>query len=236
MTNFSHQTPARPRRRPGTALPAAIAALSVAVCMLCGAPASAQQLKMPRKGMQYFTWGMSLDPGFLYDPGAEALRGDAGAATRTKYAFTTAGMVRMGLTQVINSQFFMAVEGGVGLQWMRPHTAARDGLGPSATRLAWQLGLGGQWLPLGEETGWMVSAGLELYRVQLADAPLQLLGADWRVGKYFWTDDERFLLVQLGYTLPLIQGLSRPEQFDTAGWRDEDWSFQRFTLGFVYGF
>lgn len=213
-----------------------LATLCVSSGVLWSAPAGAQQIKLPRKGMQYFTWGMSLDPGFLYDPTAQSLRGDAGAAHRSKYTLTGAGMATMGLTQVINPQFFMAVEGGAGLQWMRPHTAARDGMGPSATRFAWQLGLNGQWLPFGEEVGWMAGAGLQLYRVQLADAPLQLLGADFRLGKYFWTDDERLLLLQFGYTLPLIQGLSRPDQFDTGGWRDENWSFHRFRLGFVYGF
>jgi hypothetical protein len=204
-----------------TALLAAVAALPT--------PAHAQSVVLPKEGMQYFTAGLSLNPGILHDSG-NSNRG-------SQSAVAAAGMGQLGVTQIITRTFYMSAEAQVGLQWFDEHTADQDADASSSTSFAWQLGLNMQWLPLGEELGLVTSGGLHLYQVQLDDAPLQVLGGELRVGKYIWTADEEFLLVQLGYTAPLIQGLDRPTEFDaTNEWEDRSWSFHRFSIGFQYGF
>jgi len=184
----------------------------------------AQEIALPNDGRQAFTLGLSLNPGILHDPGAAD-------------ALTGAGMGQIGLTQIINSNFFMSAEAHAGVQWMRAHSAAKDGAAPSASHFAWQVGVYAHWLPFAQEHGWVLNAGLHHFQVHLDDAPLQVMGGEVRLGRYLWSEDERFLLVQVGYSLPIIQGLSRPDEFDNDdAWADENWSFHRFSLGFSYGF
>lgn len=184
----------------------------------------AQEVALPNDGRQALTLGLSLNPGVLHDPDAAD-------------ALTGAGMGQVGLTQIINAHFFMSAEAHAGVQWMRPHTAAKDGAAPGASHFAWQIGVYAHWLPFAQAHGWVVNAGIHHFQVHLDDAPLQVMGGEVRLGRYLWSDDERFLLVQVGYSLPIIQGLSRPDEFDPDdAWADENWSFHRFSLGFSYGF
>ncbi len=123
------------------------------------------------------------------------------------------------------------------MQWINDNTADKDASAPSSTNFAWQLGLHMNWLPLGEELGFVTTGGIQLFQAHLDDAPLQILGGELRVGKYIWTEEEDFLLVQAGYTAPFIQGLDRPTEFgETSEWSDRNWSFHRFSIGFQYGF
>lgn len=199
------------------------------VAMLCAtafslSDAQAQQVAQPNEGRQYFTVGLSLDPGFMLDSTADT-------------AFTSAGMAQVGLSHTINRYFFMSAEAEAGVQWMRAHTAGKDGAAPSASDFAWQVGIYGHLLPFGQESGWVANAGIHLFTAHLEDAPLQVLGGELRLGRYIWTTDERFLLVQVGYALPILQGLARPAQYDENDpWADENWSFHRLSLGFQYGF
>jgi hypothetical protein len=207
--------------------------LLMSLCVLAvlawSLPASAEVV-LPKKGMRYFTWGLSLNPGVVFD--------DGNSQRESSSAFSTAGMADLGITQVINRNFFMSAEARLGIQWMDSHTATLDGQPTAASNsLAWQLGLNGHWLPLGEDVGLMGAAGLHLFRAHLDEASLQVLGAEMRLGKYIWGEDEQFLLLQIGYSAPFIQGLSRPQDFSGEAERTErTWSFHRFMLGFQYGF
>ena len=175
--------------------------------IVCTAQAARADVVLPKKGMQFLTAGLSLNPGFLYD---ESASDSDGLATT---AVTTSGMARLGLHQIITRQFFMSAEGEVGVQWLNEHTADSDGIAPASSNIAWQLGLYAHWLPFGERSGWSGSFGLHLFQAHLDEAPLQVLGGELRLGKYLWSDDEQFVLVQLGYSAPIIQGLSRPTDF-----------------------
>lgn len=186
---------------------------------------------LPKKGMQYFTAGMSLNPGVMHDDSA----GDLDDVSTLSPA--ASGMLDVGLTQIINTSFFMTAEASLGMQWFNDHTAAREGEAGSSSNLAWQVGLMGNWLPFDEELGLVGGAGLHLFQAHLSDAPMQVLGGDLRVGRYIWAEDEQFLLLHLGYSAPLIQGLNRPDQFGEGDdFADRNWTFHRFTLGFQYGF
>jgi hypothetical protein len=205
------------------------------VCLLFAVVASparahADSVVLPKKGMQYFTLGLTLNPGFLQDD-----TGELNGVSNT--AFAVAGMGQVGVTQIVTRTFYMSAEAQLGLQWLDEHTADQDANAPSSTNFAWQLGLYMQWLPLGDELGFVTAGGLSLFQTHLEDAPLQVLGGELRLGKYIWTEEEEFLLVQVGYLAPFIQGLDRPTEFDPENvWEDRNWSFHRFSIGFQYGF
>lgn len=207
-----------------------ISTVVLAALLALPSVAQAESVKLPKKGMQYFTLGLSLNPGFLYDGTAET-RGVPNAS------MAAASMAQIGVTQIVTRTFYMSAEGQLGLQWLNDNTAAKDGSAPSSTNFAWQLGLLMNWLPLGEELGFVTTGGIQLFQAHLDDAPLQILGGELRVGRYIWTEKEEFLLIQAGYTAPFIQGLDRPTEFgEGAEWSDRNWSFHRFSIGFQYGF
>lgn len=189
--------------------------------------ARADSVVLPKKGMQYFTFGLSLNPGLLHDDG------DGSSTT-----FGASGMGSVGLHQILTRNFFMSAEGQLGLQWLDEHTADKDGAAPASSNFAWQLGLYAHWLPFGEEMGLSSAVGLHLFQAHLDDAPLQVLGGELRLGKYIWTADESFLLVQLGYSAPIIQGLDQPTDFSGGEdpFEERSWTFHRFSIGFQYGF
>ncbi|MFP4597701.1 MAG: hypothetical protein ACLFVJ_05590 [Persicimonas sp.] len=203
-----------------------------AVAAALATPQTAQaDVVLPKKGKQYFTAGMSLDPGFLYDSSASEL--DEVPST----SLTAATMASLGVTQIINRSFFMAAEGRLGMQWLDDNTAAKSGEADSSKNFAWQLGLYGHWLPFEDELGLVAVGGMHLFQIHADDAPLQVLGAELRLGKYIWTANEDFLLVQIGYSAPFIQGFNRPTEFTAESeWTERNWTFHRFTLGFQYGF
>lgn len=206
---------------------ASIVAAIVFAAILWPPNLQAQQVAAPTEGRQYFSVGLNLNPGFLSDPGAQT--GD--------YAFTTAGMLQLGMTHLITRHFFMSAEAQAGVQWMRANSAAKDGAAPSSSNFAWQVGIYGHWLPFGRDKGWVASPGIHLFRAHLDDAPLQVLAAELRLGRYIWSDEEHFLLIQAGYSFPFIQGLAQPTDFENSEtWAQQDWTFHRFSIGFEYGF
>lgn len=214
---------ARLRRILAACVVAAVLTIPGAVC--------AQDVVLPREGMQYFSAGLSLNPGLLYDSNADQF------PARDALTASGGGTLRIGLHQLLTRSFVMSVEGEIGAQWLDDHTATVDGVRESALDVAWQLGVIARWLPLGDAGGFSTGLGAHFFRMALEDAPLQILGGELRLGKYFWQDDERFLLLEFGYALPLIQGLTLPPDFDgTRGEVERTWSFHRFSIGFQYGF
>jgi opacity protein-like surface antigen len=208
-----------------------VSTLLLAVCLLAPTPAQAQDVVLPREGMQYFATGLSLNPGLLYDRNADEF------PTQDTFTASGGGRLRLGLHQLLTRNFVMSVEAELGAQWLDEHTATVEGVRESGLDIAWQLGVMARWLPLGDQSGFATGLGAHFFRMALQDAPLQVLGGELRIGKYFWQEDERFLLVELGYTYPLIQGLTLPPDFDgTRGPVERTWSFHRFSIGFQYGF
>jgi hypothetical protein len=192
---------------------------------------SAQEVVLPREGMQYFAAGLSLNPGLLYDSNADQY------PSQDSFTAAGGGTIRVGLHQLLTRNLVMSVEAEAGAQWLDDHTATVDGVRGSALDVAWQAGLMARWLPMGDASGFSTGLGAHFYRMALEDHPLQILGGELRIGKYFWQADESFLLFEVGYAFPLIQGLTLPPDFE--GTRDpieRTWSFHRFSFGFQYGF
>lgn len=222
MWSYSSYNPSVSRR---------VAVLTLIAGLLLPSVVAAQEVILPREGMQYFAAGLSLNPGLLYDRNADDYP--------TQDAFTAAGggTVRAGLHQLINRHLVMSIEAEIGAQWLDDHTATAEGVRESALDVAWQAGVMARWLPLGDFSGVSTGLGVHFYRMSLEDHPLQVLGGELRIGKYFWQDDERFLLLEFGYAVPLIQGLTLPPDFDgTRGPVERTWSFHRASIGFQYGF
>ena len=209
-----------------------VAATVLLLAVIVPRPASAaQEVVLPKKGLQFLSTGLSLNPAFLYDHDVDQFP-DQGAAT-----VSGGGTFKLGLHQLVTRQLFMSAEAELGLQWMDEHTANISGVTDSNTNLTWQLGLMARWLPWGEENGMFAGVGVHLYRLELDEAALQMLGGDVRFGRYVWSDEENFVLVEFGYGLPLIQGLDLPTDF--TGEREpveRTWSYHRFLIGFQYGF
>ncbi len=150
-------------------------------------------------------------------------------------------MLRLGFHQILARQLIMSGELDGGIQWMNEHTAESQGRADSEIAATWQFALLGRWLPAGERSGWFVGVGPHYYNAYLADRPLQSLGVDLRAGQFLWQDNEDFLLLEIGYSVPFIQGLSSSSAVQTESGEVStappgDWTFHRFGLNIEYGF
>jgi hypothetical protein len=216
------------RRRTASLLAALAATLAVAVSP---GEASAQDVHLPRVGQQFFSVGGSLQPGFLYD------RTSPNERRWNTVAPTGAGTLRGGFHQILSESLIMSAEVDVGLQWLNEHTAHTNGRANSEFAFGWQAGILGRWMPAGERAGWAIGAGPHWYNLYLADQPLQSLGVDLRAGHYIWESSEEFVLLELGYSIPLIQGLKRDSNYaEESSSVPKNWTFHRFSISIQYGF
>lgn len=197
----------------------------------------AQDVKLPRVGQQYGSVGVMVQPGFLYDPTFPTGRTASGNSWN-RLTPAAGGVLQLGFHQIVTRRFMMAAEAQIGLQWLDEHTANAQGQADSESVLAWQLGLLGRWLPFGERAGWHVGLGPSFYRAYLEGSALQMLGIDLRAGKFLWQAERSFVLLEVGYVIPALQGLDKPTKFSTGRRNDvvSDWTFHRFGLSIQYGF
>ena len=208
------------------------ALLFFGIVSFTAASATAEKVHLPRVGQQYLSVGLTLQPGFLYDETTPDARNWSSVAA------TGAGTTRFGFHQIVSETFLMSAEADLGVQWMNEHTAQTQGRADSELAFSWQVGLQGRWLPFGERAGWAVGGGPHLFNAHLAERPLQSLGLGLSAGRYIWESDEDFVLLQLGYSIPFIQGLTQGNDFQTQDDSrvPKDWTFHRFTLSIQYGF
>ncbi|MFU8803689.1 MAG: hypothetical protein ACNA8W_07775 [Bradymonadaceae bacterium] len=207
-------------------------ALIFSMTGLLGSPVLAQGMHLPIVGRQFPTVGLSLNPGFFYDGSSD--HPDVGTL-----APTGGGALRLGLQHIVSTGFSMNGELQLGMQWVSRHTATPFGVAPSQTAFAWQVGMLGRWFPIGEQKGWTAAVGAHYFRAGLEDAPLVMIGADLRLGRFIWTSDERFVIIEVGYSAPLIQGLRiSPILAEEVGdeFIERTWSFHRFGIGFTMAF
>ncbi|MFB6375679.1 MAG: hypothetical protein ABEN55_21795 [Bradymonadaceae bacterium] len=207
----------------------AVAALTIGLAPVDG---HGEEVHLPRIGQQFLAVGLALQPGFLYD------ETHPDASQFNTVTPTAAGMSRFAFHQILSERLMMSAEADLGLQWFNDHTAHIDGRADSEIAFGWQLGLYGRWLPFGERNGWEIGGGPQLYQVHLAGQPLQSLGLGVKAGRYIWQSTEEFVLVELGYSVPFIQGLLRNNDIvredDSAV--PKNWTFHRFSISVQYGF
>jgi len=211
-----------------------VAALSVVAASLfaSSSEARADPIRMPRIGQQFFTVGLNLQPGFMFDDNPPA-DPDWGTVSPTN-----ASMARVGFQQIVSESFLMSVDADLGVQWLNEHTAERRGRADSEFAVAWQLAITGRWVPGSGQSGWSFGGGPHLYTAHLRDRPLQSIGFDLKAGRYIWQRDEKFVLVELGYAVPFVQGLTRDDTVsgDREEFAPKNWTFHRFSFSIQFGF
>lgn len=232
MDTTRSQRTRRPRGASAGFFVAAAACLLLVAALAGPRPAHAQRgVHPPRIGQQFLSVGGTIQPGFFYDktvPTGEAW---------TRVMTTGGTMARAGLHHILTERFIMSGEVDLGMQWLNEHTAQLDGQADSEWAFSWQVGLTGRWLPFGEKAGWSLGGGPHLYQAYLKDESLSSLGLALKAGRYIWTGRENFVLVEFGYALPFIQGISRGNTF--SGSEEavaKDWTFHRFGVHIQYGF
>ncbi len=202
----------------------------IATCALLAAataasPASAQDAGA-RFGQKFLTLGATSQPGLLVDDTADT--STPGLYTN---AYTHAQMLKLGLHHVMGTQFMMSGEFDLGALWVNEHTAAQEGQGASELTTAFQAAVVGRFIPSGDLGGFQAGVGLQWFRANLADAPYQSLGLDVRVGAIVWQNDAHFAIIDVGYGLPLIDGLELPTDFTgERGPIEQTWFWHRLSI------
>jgi hypothetical protein len=191
----------------------------------------AQGMHLPIVGRQFPTVGLSLSPGFFYD-------GAADGREVSTVAPNGGGTLRLGLHHVVSSGLSMNGELEAGLHYLTAHTASPFGVAPEQLAFAWQITILGRWFPIGEPSGWTFAAGGHYFRAALKDAPLLSIGADLRLGRFIWTSDERFIIIEAGYGAPLLQGLRITPLVaeEVEELPAKHWALHRFSLGVTMAF
>ena len=170
------------------------------VVSLCSEGAFAQ-VGEARFGQRFKSVGFASQPGIITDP------------DRAEVAASWGSFVTFGLHHVLHPHFMMAAELGLGMQWLDAHSIAPDGVANEEKAFAWQVGLTGRFLPMRDLEGLTLGAGLHIHGARLEEAPLQQLAAALSAGWIFWRGARRpqFALVELGASLPIVQGLRLPD-------------------------
>lgn len=202
---------------------------SVLAALLLTTVASEAQAQS-RVGRQWLTSGLSVSPSLVVDSTAKdaSLPGTVvGGGLR----------VRLGFQHVVAAPFVMAAEIELGTQYFPGSTLAADGTSDGGGGIAWQAGLIGRWVPRRDVTGPALGFGLHTFRASLPDTPVQTLSGDLRFGWYLWRD-QNFVLAELGYAIPFLEGVDAPTAFDgtTTTIAEQNWTLHRFVFGFSFGF
>jgi len=202
------------------------AATAFVVCCVLASTAHAQS----SVGEQWLTAGLSVTPGFFWDPTAAAVDLDRASVTGGLRA-------RLGFQHRVASHVTMAAEAELGQGWHSANRAAPDGFASSNHHFQWQAGLVGRFLTRDDGSGPAAGLGLHMFRASLPEAPLQALGGDVRAGWFFWRK-KNFVLAELGYAFPFISGLDLPFDFtdEAPDPVPKTWTLHRFVFGFSYGF
>lgn len=190
------------------------------------------QLALPRIGQRLVSVGVSSQPGLIQ-------RTDGARQEPYGTAYAHGSLLSLSFHQILNTQIMMEAHLGAGLQFVDEHAASQSGQAAQEYALALELGLLGRWVPSGTLDGATFGAGVQLFRVWLDDAPAQIMGLELRGGLMQWASDEDMVLIDLGYVLPIIQGLSLPEQFgpvDPNAPKVPSWRWHRLSLNIQWSF
>jgi hypothetical protein len=204
--------------------------LVLLVFFFAAAPAAVGETKA---GKQFLTFGMQMTPGFVYD--STHPEGTEMKST----AVIGGGALTLGLQHATARNLFMSGELEAGVLWLDDHTLSRNGIAASETAPAWGAGILGRWIARGDEGGPEAGLGLHYWRAALSDGPLTVISFDLRAGWYFWPTETEFLLAEVGYRFPFIEGIDLPTNFgsgENEEVRELDAWLHRFSIGFSYGY
>ena len=160
--------------------------------------ATAQNIHLPMVGRQFPTLGLELHGGTIFDWTGDDL----------DYSPVVGPRARVGLHHIVTQRLSMNAEFSAGASYFGEHPVAPDGQGPSQIRFDWRLGLLARHFQLGEDSGWTFAGGLNYRRAHLQEGSLIQFGPDLRLGRFLWTSDERFLIIELAAHTPVFSGLT----------------------------
>ncbi len=201
--------------------------LSSALVLAAPLTVQAQQVHRPIVGSQMFTLGVEAQGGAVVDWIDDDLGLSPAAGARA----------RIGLHHVISDRLSMNAEFAPGATYFAPHPVAPDGAAPSQTRLDWHVALLARRFRIGLTSGFTFAGGIYYRQTHLAGGRLLQLGGDLRLGRFVWTSDETFFIVELGLRGPFIEGLN-VSQFtaDDAVNIPDQWTYPQASLGIQWAF
>lgn len=185
----------------------------------------------PKVGQQYLSFGLTLEPGLMTDDAPPDAPGLGSPSLNFGHS------LRLGFHHFVSNHVMAGAEANIGYTFFNEHTANSDGLAASEKAFSWQLGVVNRLFLSEDSEGFFGALGLHIFRASLDDAPLLSFGGDIRLGWTFWSGGE-FALIELGYAVPLIQGLSFPTDFSgmQESPAEQDWGLHRTSISIVWGF
>lgn len=177
-------------------------------------------------GRQFFTVGLEVQGGAVIDH-----RDDL------QFSPAIGPRARVGIHHIITRNFSMNAELSAGATYFTEHIMAPGGQGPAQTRLDWRLAVLARRQPVGPTTGWTFAGGIDYRQAHLKDGRLVQFGLDGRLGRYLWTDDERFLIVELGLHAPIWEGLAIKDfSGELASTIPDRWTLPSLSLAILWAF
>lgn len=205
-------------------------AILVAICTFFGptgpVTAAAQETHLPIVGRLFLTVGADVRAGPVLD-----WSDDLTASP------TVGPRVRGGFHHIISERLSMNAEAALGATYLAAHPMAPDGDGDAQVAFDWSIAVLGRYMAIGPLSGWTLAGGPYYRSTALSDGSLLQFGLDGRVGYNFWTDDERFLILEFGLHAPLIEGISVPQHaVDPDQAMDNSWTLPSASLGIQWAF
>lgn len=188
--------------------------------------AASQTTLMPRKGRHFVGVGATVNGGMVVSDNRSSFD-----------APTAGGYPHLDLFQQLSRSGFARLSVGAGFQWLDRHEASPDGNGKRQTALSWSIDVGGYWLPAGARDSWALGGAFKWTQIRADRANIHSYGLEPRLGYFFWPSTESFVSTGIGYTIPVVQGLSGGSLSNSREGRPlPDWALHQFTLDVTYAF
>lgn len=190
------------------------------------APVLAQNVHLPIVGRQFFVIGLEAQGGAVVD-----YREDL------QFSPALGPRIRVGIHHIITRNFAMNAELSAGATYFAEHIVAPHGEGDAQIRPDWRISVLARRQAVGPINGWTFAGGLDYRQAHLKEGRLVQFGLDGRLGRYLWTQDERFLIVELAVHAPIWEGLALKDfTGELAETIPNDWILPSMSLAIVWAF
>ncbi|RDV38994.1 hypothetical protein DV096_00015 [Bradymonadaceae bacterium TMQ3] len=186
---------------------------------------------MPMVGRQFPTVGVAAQGGAVVDVPDSGVRLSPSAG----------GVARVALHHIVGPRLSMSAEAGLGATYLGAHPMTTAPPAEAEVGFAWQLAVLARYFPIYERSGLTFGGGLQYSGLRLSDVPSTQMGAELRAGYYRWHNEERFWTLEFGLSIPLIEGLTLPNEFSTpdepaSPTVERTWHYVRASLGMSFAF
>ena len=213
-------------------------ALAAGLCAYVGPAgpvgAEAEEIHLPIVGRQFITVGADVRAGPVLDWEGDNLDTSPTVGPRA----------RIGLQHIVSQRLSMNLEFAPGATYLSAHPMAPGGDADARLAFDFSLAILGRYMAIGPTSGWTFAGGIHYRRVGLETGSLLQMGVDGRIGYNVWTDDERFVLIELGIHAPLLEGVNLPQRslqdvedgVDDPGDVPDQWYLPSASLGIQWAF